>query len=191
MIKINLLPLRAAKKKENAKQQIAIAILAVAAILIIAIVVYTVTLAKISATKGEIARAEQEITNLKAKIGEIDNLKKLQAEVRKKLEVLSQLRKDKAGPSKRLAKLSDATPDKVWITKYMESSTNVSIAGVAQNEDMIAEFMRKLVETKEFFNVELMLSEQAEMSGVKVKKFELSCSLIEKKDDASKPAQKK
>ena len=81
MIRINLLPVRAAKKKETVKQQATIAISSIVAVLLIFVALYSVTLGKISGTKNDITSAEGEIQQLKKKIGEIDNLKKLQAEV--------------------------------------------------------------------------------------------------------------
>ena len=175
MIKINLLPVRAAQKKESARQQISILLLAITAVLVIAFGIYSVTLAKISTAQEEIVKSEQEIKRLKEKIGEIDNIKKFQAEVKKKLDILSQLRRDKTGPATRLAKLSDAVPDKLWLTKYAETGGNVSLAGVAFNEDLIAAFMRNLQASNAFTNVELLVSEQLEISGIKAKKFEISC----------------
>jgi type IV pilus assembly protein PilN len=175
MIKINLLPVRAAQKKESARQQISILLLSMTAVLVIAFGIYSVTLAKISTAHEEIGKSEQEIKRLKEKIGEIDNIKKFQAEVKKKLDILSQLRRDKTGPATRLAKLSDAVPDKLWLTKYAESGDNVSLAGVAFNEDLIAAFMRNLQASNAFTNVELLVSEQLDISGIKAKKFEISC----------------
>jgi len=175
MIKINLLPVRAAQKKESARQQISILLLSMTAVLVIAFGIYSVTLAKISTAQEEIGKSEQEIKRLKEKIGEIDNIKKFQAEVKKKLDILNQLRRDKTGPATRLAKLSDAVPDKLWLTKYAETGGNVSLAGVAFNEDLIAAFMRNLQASNAFTNVELLVSEQMELGGMKAKKFEISC----------------
>ena len=177
MIKINLLPVRATKKKETARQQISIFLLSVVVVLVIALGIYSITLAKISTAKDEISKSEQEIKRLKEKIGEIDNIKKFQAEVKKKLDILAQLRTNKKGPATRLAKLSDAVPEKLWLTKFVESGDKVSLAGVAFNEEIIAAFMRNLQASGEFTNVELLVSEQTEISGMKAKKFDISCAL--------------
>ena len=177
MIKINLLPVRATKKKETAKQQISIFLLSVIVVLVIGLGIYSITLAKISTAKDEISKSEQEIIRLKEKIGEIDNIKKFQAEVKKKLDILAQLRTNKKGPATRLAKLSDAVPEKLWLTKFVESGDKVSLAGVAFNEEIIAAFMRNLQASGEFTNVELLVSEQTEISGMKAKKFDISCAL--------------
>jgi type IV pilus assembly protein PilN len=177
MIKINLLPVRATQKKESAKQQVYIFVFALAAFVGLGILLYSYEMIKIKATNDDIKRSTQELQRLKTVIGEIDNIKKLKDEVKKKLDILNRLRKEKTGPAIRLAKLSDATPDKVWLTKYTETGGNVMISGVAFNEDLIANFMRNLQATDDFINVELLVSEQKEVSGIKVKRFDISCTL--------------
>jgi type IV pilus assembly protein PilN len=177
MIKINLLPVRAAKKKESARYQFSVLTLSIVAVSLVCLGAYLMTLAKISTAKDEISKSEQEIEALKRKIGEIDNIKKVQEEVKKKLDILGQLRRDKTGPAMRLAELSDAVPDKVWLTKYTESGGKISLAGIAYNEDLIAELMRNLQATKYFTNIELLVSEQIDLNGMKAKRFEISCAL--------------
>lgn len=177
MIRINLLPVRAAKKKESAKQQLSILVFCMLLVVGVGLAVYTVMLAKISATKDAIERSELELRQLKTKIGEIDNLKKLQADVKKKLDVLDQLRKEKTGPASRLAKLSDITPDKLWLTGYSETSGKVKIDGLAYNEDLIATFLRNLQDSGHYTGVELGVSEQKDIAGVRLKRFEVSCNL--------------
>ena len=177
MIKINLLPVRAAKKQESKRQQFSFLFLSIAAVTVLCLGAYSVTMAKISTAKDEISKSEQEIDALKKKIGEIDNIKKVQEEVKKKLDILGQLRRNKTGPAIRLAELSDAVPDKVWLTKYTESGGSISLAGIAYNEDLIAELMRNLQTTKDFTNVELLVSEQLDLKGMKAKRFDISCAL--------------
>ena len=190
MIKINLLPVRASKKKETTRQQISILIISMVGVLVIGASLYTLALAKISTTNGQIESSDKEIKQLKTKIGEIDNIKKLQAEVKKKLDVLSQLRKEKSGPASRLAKLSEAVPEKLWLTKYVETGGLVSISGVAYNEELIAEFMRNLLTSGSFANIELQVSEQIEIGGIKAKKFDIAFVLNLSKEEPVKPVNK-
>ncbi len=177
MIKINLLPIRASRKKETAKQQITVFVVSIIAVGLAALAVYSLFSLQIQSTKNEISRAETEIQVLRAKIGKINNLKMLQKEVRKKLDILVSLRKGKVGPVQRLAILTDSAPDKLWLTKYSESGSSVIITGVAFNEDLIAEYMRNLEASTGYEAVELIVSEQAEMTGIKLKKFELKMQL--------------
>jgi type IV pilus assembly protein PilN len=177
MIKINLLPIRAARKKETAKQQIIIYLLSILGVVVLALLMFFFIGLKIQSTKTEIDRTENQIKELKAKIGKINNLKKLQMEVQKKLDVLNLLRKGKVGPVHRLLTLSEAAPDKLWLTKYAENGSDVSISGVAFNEELIAAYMKNLEASPDYENVELIVSEQMEMKGIKVKKFDLKLRL--------------
>jgi len=191
MIKINLLPLRASKKKESTRQLVSILVISLAGVLVVGLSLYFVTIAKISATTDEIAKSEQEIQQLKAKIGQIDNIKKLQAEVKKKLDILTQLRKEKTGPASRLARLSEAVPDKLWLVKYTENLGTVSISGFSVNEEIIATFMRNLQAAEDFDKIELQVSEQAEVAGIKVKRFDITFNIKSiKKEEPANPVAK-
>ena len=181
MIKINLLPLRASKKKETIRQQVSILVICLVGILVVGLSVYGVMLTRITNLKNEIVTSESELAALKAKIGTIDNIKKLQADVKKKLDVLNRLRSGKTGPAARLAALSDAVPEKLWLNKYQETGTSVSVAGVAMSEDLIAIFMKSLEASGAFRNVELVVSEQSEAAGIKSKRFELQFQIAEQK----------
>lgn len=177
MIKINLLPIRAAKKKESAVQQITIFGVSLIAVLLVVTVMYAVKLGQISSAKDDIASSNTRIAELKVRIGKLEELKTLKAQVRKKLDVLAQLRKNKTGPAQRLATLSDIAPDQLWLTAYTESGDGVKMAGIAYTEELIAQFMRSIQNSNDFTGVELIVSEQKEYAGTKVKGFELTCKL--------------
>lgn len=191
MIRINLLPARAAKKKETAKQQISILLISMLGVLLVGLALYGLLFLKISSAKDDLAKADAELQQLKTKIGQIDNIKKLKEEVKKKLDVLNKLRKEKTGPARRLASLSGAVPDKLWLTRYAETGADVSLSGVAFSEDLIAAFMRNLAATDDFSNVELLVSEQTDIAGIKGKKFDINCKLKElKKEEPPAPPKK-
>ncbi|MDD2308943.1 MAG: PilN domain-containing protein [Desulfuromonadaceae bacterium] len=177
MIKINLLPARASKKKETAIQQLIIAGIVVVVIAVIVTSLYMVKRVQISAAKDDITSANNKINELKTKIGKLEELKTLKGQVKKKLDVLSQLRKNKTGPAQRLASLSDLTPDQLWLTNYAESSQDVKISGIAATEELIAQFMRALEASNDFMSVMLLVSEQTEMAGTKLKKFDITMKL--------------
>lgn len=174
MIRINLLPVRAAKKKETALQQIVILVGGVILVLLIVLAVWLVRLGQISGVKKDITAANAKVNELKQKIGKLDEVRKLKDEVSKKLNVLNQLRKNKTGPVNRLATLSDITPDQLWLEKYKEAGNDIQIAGVALNEELIAQFIRALEASAEFERVDLVVSEQREISGTKLKRFDLT-----------------
>ena len=181
MIKINLLPLRASKKKETIRQQVSILIICLVGVLLIGLSVYGFLRSQIAGMKTEISNSQAELTALKAKIGTIDNIKKLQADVKKKLDVLEQLRRGKTGPASRLAALSDSVPPKLWLTRYAENGSSISVSGVAMSEELIAIFMKTLQASGAFSNVDLVVSEQSEAGGVKAKRFDLQFQIAEQR----------
>lgn len=177
MIKINLLPVRAAKKKETAVQQLTIFGFGIFVVLAVTLSMYFVKRMQVENTKEDITTANTKINELKKKIGKLEELKTLKDQVKKKLDVLSLLRANKAGPAQRLATLSAITPDQLWLTAYTESASEVKISGLAVNEDLIANFMRNLESSADYMSVELVVSEQNVTAGAKLKKFDLTCKL--------------
>jgi len=177
MIKINLLPVRAARKKETAIQQFSIVGVVVVVIALIVVSLYVVKRFQVAAAKDDIVSANKKISELKTKIGKLEELKTLKEQVKKKLDVLSQLRKNKTGPAQRLASLSNLTPEQLWLTNYSESGQDVKISGIAFTEELIAQFMKALEASSDFMSVELLVSEQTEVAGTKLKKFDLSMKL--------------
>ncbi len=177
MIKINLLPVRAAKKKETAVQQITIFCIVVVLVAAVALSLYFVKRIQVTAAKSDITSANNKINELKLKIGKLEELKTLKEQVKKKLDVLNQLRNNKTGPAQRLATLSDLTPDQLWLTAYSEAGADVKISGTAYTEDLIAQFMRALEASKDFMSVELAVSEQTEVAGTKLKRFDITMKL--------------
>lgn len=177
MIKINLLPVRAAKKKETAIQQLIMAGVFVVMIAVIITSLYVVKRVQIAAAKDDITSANNKINELKTKIGKLEELKTLKEQVKKKLDVLSQLRKNKTGPAQRLASLSDLTPDQLWLTNYTESAQDVKLSGIAVTEELIAQFMKALEASNDFMSVVLLVSEQTELAGTKLKKFDITMKL--------------
>lgn len=177
MIKINLLPVRAARKKETAIQQFSIVGVVVVVIALIVVSLYVVKSVQVAAAKDDIVSANKKISELKTKIGKLEELKTLKEQVKKKLDVLAQLRKNKTGPAQRLASLSNLTPEQLWLTNYSESGQDVKISGIAFSEELIAQFMKALEASSDFMSVELLVSEQTEVAGTKLKKFDMSMKL--------------
>jgi len=177
MIKINLLPVRAAKKRETAVQQISFFIIGIVFWFAVIMTMYFVKCLQITDAQNDISTANNTIASLKQKIGKLEELKTLKEQVKKKLDVLNQLRKNKTGPAQRLATLSDTAPEHLWLTSYSENDAEVKISGLAENEELIAIFMRALESSADYMGVELVVSEQKEADGAKLKRFDMTCRL--------------
>ncbi|HLE09257.1 MAG TPA: fimbrial protein, partial [Thermodesulfobacteriota bacterium] len=75
MIRINLLPIRAAKKKESVRFQLTVAGLITLSVVAILAAVYLKFGSDISLLGADIAAAEKELEGLKVEVGELTKLK--------------------------------------------------------------------------------------------------------------------
>ena len=175
MIRINLLPVKAAQKKEKLRGQLIVLLLCVVIAAAGCAAVYMSLLTKVAAAKEENARKEAEINRLKKEIGEVGRFKKLREELQGKLDVLDKLKEGQSGPVHLLDELSKAVPDKLWVTSFKESAGAVSISGVGLNEETVAQFLRDLEASPYYQNVELQVVEQISEGGLKLQKFDVAC----------------
>lgn len=174
MIKINLLPVRAAKKKETLRQQISIAALSLVFVLIIVGYLHFSMTKSIKVVNAKITSTQDELAKTKAQIGEVSKFKEVKKVLEDKLGVIETLKKAKAGPVKMLDELSRVTPEKLWVDSFKEKGTDLSFDGVALSNEVIAQFMTELEKSTYFKDIELIVTEQVEQKGMKLKKFSLT-----------------
>jgi len=175
MIRINLLPVRAAQKKEKLRGQLAILILCLILTVAACGGAYSMLSMKVTAVKKDISRTQNEINRLKKTLGEVSQFKKRQADLRGKLEVLEKIKAERSGPVRLLDELSRAIPKEVWIDSFKERGGNISISGQGLNEASVASFMRSLETSPYYQGVELSVIEQVSAGGRKLQKFSLTC----------------
>jgi type IV pilus assembly protein PilN len=144
MIKINLLPIKAARKREFVKQQLILAAVLVLGALVGCYMWYSSMSGSIANKKKEIASAKQQIEQYKLAIGEVEKYKGLEAELNRKLEIIVSLEKGKTGPVRVLDHLSQIIPKQVWLTTWAEKSGVVKIGGEALTNKHVAQFITVL-----------------------------------------------
>ena len=144
MIRINLLPVRAVKKREMGRQILVL----FAAVAVLALVSnylwYSARDDERTRNAQKIADTQARIAELEKVIGEVNNINKRKKEVQEKLKVLDDLRKGRAGPVRMLDALATATPKKVWLTSFDENNGAVRLSGNASSHEDVAEMMRGL-----------------------------------------------
>jgi type IV pilus assembly protein PilN len=174
MIRINLLPVRAAQKKEKLRGQIIVVVLCLVVVCLLCVGTFLHINMKIDAERAEVARMESDIQSLKKKIGEVGRFKKLQQELKGKLEILDKLKDDRSGPARYLDELNKIIPEKLWLTEFTERNGSVSVKGVALSEKNVAEFMRNLTTSQMFDKVDLVQTAQKDKQGLKLQDFQLT-----------------
>ena len=177
MIRINLLPLKAAQKKEKLRGHLIVLAASVLLVVVGCISVYGNLLARISDEKKSISDKEAEIVQLKKTIGEVARFEKLQKDLRAKLDVLDNIKSARSGPVHLMDEISTSLPEKLWLLSYKEKGGSVAVSGIGFNEEIVAEFLRRLESSSYYKNVELKVIEQ-KIEGkekLRLQKFDVHC----------------
>lgn len=183
MIRINLLPVKAAQKKEMLKGQLMVVILALIVTAGLCGAAYSYIAGEVEARQERIDQKKAEISQLMKKIGEVNQFKKRQQALRAKLDVLDQLKAARVGPVYILDALYRSLPDKLWLTKLQLGSNTANISGIGINEETVALFMKNLEASAFFEGVELKVTKQIVQDNIKFQQFDLSCRTKNTKSD--------
>jgi type IV pilus assembly protein PilN len=144
MIRINLLPVRAAKKKESIRFQLTVSGLVTFLVIAVSMAAYLVVSSEAGNLKDQIVSGQQELEQLKKKIGELSKIKEQKRVVEEKLRIITELEANKTGPVKLFSRVSSAIPEKAWIKSLREEGLIISIEGFAADDEIVADAMRGL-----------------------------------------------
>ena len=178
MIKINLLPFRVARSRENVRRQISIFLLLLVFICLSLLSFYISKRSQIGELREEVASVETEMGRYK-KIGdEIEEIKKKLDVLKTKMAVIDQLETNRFEPVKRLVGISDAViKGRMWIDNLSDQGAIVKISGVAMDEKTVADFMTQLEKSNQYSAVGLGTLKKKTLKGnIDLKMFELLCS---------------
>lgn len=177
MIRINLLPFRLARKKEDIRRQISVFLLLIL-LTAAALVWYTITVNKqILTVKEKTNQVNSQISKYKEKADRVAKIKKDLKVLEDKLEIVSLLKKQR---EKQLVLFDGMTdlivPGRMWLESFKTSNDNVTIKGVAFDNPTIADFMEKLEKSILFSKVDLKTAKMRKFKNdVMLKSFELFC----------------
>ncbi|HEY4706935.1 MAG TPA: PilN domain-containing protein [Thermodesulfobacteriota bacterium] len=160
MIRINLLPVRAAKKKESIRFQLTVAGLATFFVFAVSAAGYLIVRSEASSLTGQITAGNQELTDLKKKIGELSKIKEQKKIVEEKLRIINQLEADRTGPAKLFKGIADAIPARAWLKSMKDEDFQITLEGYASDDEVVAEFMRGLEKAAIGMAVELEVAQR-------------------------------
>ena len=144
MIRINLLPVKAAKKREYVKQQLILFAVLVVGTLVGLYMWYDSVEGTIQAKKKEIQKIQAEIKQYEQAIGKVEKYKEMQQKLVQKLKIIDSLVKGKTGPVRVLDKLSQLIPKQVWLIAWEEQGGIVKVTGEALSMEHVGNFMKAL-----------------------------------------------
>jgi type IV pilus assembly protein PilN len=177
MIRINLLPVRAKKKRNTSLYQLIAMSAAVGVALLAAVSVHAYFASRVDEQEIKIAEGNAEIERLKKIIGEVNELDKQKQKLTAQLNVIDKLEKGKRGPVRVLDEMASNIPKRVWVTSFRETGGTLSISGSAIDNADISEFMRGLQKSQYFSDVQLKFTQADQREGVNIYNFEVGCKV--------------
>jgi type IV pilus assembly protein PilN len=177
MIRINLLPYRAARKKENIRIQVNV-FLGSVFIVILLVGWYNSHLnGRIKALNAEISSTREQVAKYKKINDEITEIKKKLAVLDRKIKVIQSLEADRKAPVQNLDSLYQLLVEKrMWYTQIQEKGNTFKLNGIALDNHTVADYMTRIEKSERFLNVHLAAIKQYSLQGkdLKLKQFEVN-----------------
>lgn len=176
MIRINLLPFRAARKKENVRRQISVFSLSVF-LVAIALFYYNSVLAKqVRELDDGVRAAKVELKQFQAKNREVKLLENKLKLLKQKTAIIEELDASREDAVRLLDKMTEVMiPGRMWLASFSAMGNSVKISGTAVDNKTVADFMTNLQQVEQFNDVNLVqTSQKAFKPGVFFKSFSIN-----------------
>ena len=147
MIRINLLPFRAARKTENIRRQLAI-FFGILVVVIAAMVFAQIKLnGKIDDLNTKIEEINSDIRRVQITAKKVDKIKAALAVLNKKMDVIENLKMSRYESVRFLDIITDVVvPKRMWLSDLSTKGKKINIRGIALDNKTVADFMTKLEE---------------------------------------------
>jgi len=174
MIRINLLPVKAARRRESGQRQVLFGAVVILAALAGVVLFHGWAAAQLTQQQRNLQRVRGEIEQLKKDVGDYDDIKRQRDDLHRQKEAIKKLESARKGPVYLMRELSDILtkgkgptfdkaqyeetlrrdpnaginqgwePKRAWIISYAEKGGQVSIKGGAKSDEDVAEFLKRL-----------------------------------------------
>jgi type IV pilus assembly protein PilN len=191
MIRINLLPYRAARKKENVRRQLNIFLGSVAIVCGLLFLLNSFLGSRVKGLNSEIDSTRQQVAKYVQINKEIDEIKKKLAVLDRKITVIESLERDRKAPVRNLDSLYQLVVEgRMWYTQIEEKGPNVKVSGISIDNQTVADYMTRLEKSERFENVRLASIKQFKYQdqNINLKQFDVS---FQKKNLAEEPSEAK
>ncbi len=176
MIRINLLPFRAARKKENVRRQVSIFMLSLVFMLIIFFYYNSRLGNKVDSLNANIKHTKTELAKYNKINDEIAQIKKKLSNLKKKVAVMKTLEANRFEPTRLLDVMTQVVvPKRMWFTSLESKGKKVKINGTALDNKTVADFMVRLEDCGLFKEVDLKTLKRKKAQAADLKSFVISC----------------
>jgi len=177
MIRINLLPVREARRKAEVGSQLAMIAISAGVSVVLSLGIHQIVRAEISGAKKRVAALNQQLADYKPQQEKVDAFKAKKADIQQKLAVIERLERSRSGPVHILDELASRTPDRVWLTELKADDGQIQLEGMSLDNELVALFLTSLNDSPYFTNVELKATELKTVDSLKLNTFKITARL--------------
>ncbi len=181
MIRINLLPFRVERKKENIKRQLSLYLLSIIFLALLSFYINQSLSHKINRLESIKSAKRKELAKYEKINRKIRRIKKKIQEYQTKLEIIRNIAQYRLEPVKTLDEMVMAIPpDTLWLTTLRFDGRKLLITGNAKDNDTVALFMTRLKRMPRINTVELRVTKLLTLSNynVDVCNFVIECNVV-------------
>jgi type IV pilus assembly protein PilN len=178
MIRINLLPFRLARKKENIRRQVSIFLLLLIFSTILLYWGNSFWNNQIDNLSQMNAQLSAELKSAMKDAKEVDRIKKELDDLDQKRKVIEDLKANRKAPVIMLEAMTRLVIEKrMWFTSFSEKGTIITIKGTALDNKTVADFMGQLEKSGLFSTVNLdNLKQETMKNDISLKQFDITCN---------------
>lgn len=178
MLRINLLPIRQLKKRAKAQRQFGAMIALFVLVAALLAGVGYLQLQQIDTLNAEVARLQKEKDSYSPTLKKINKLKKQKQELARRTDIINRLKADSSLTVRVLDEVANRVDNqRMWLTSLKQQGRSLTVAGIALDNQTIAQFMDVMKESPFVTEVTLNNSSLKKVSGKDLKSFALSCSV--------------
>ena len=173
MIRINLLPVREARRAADVRQQATLLGIAVGAAVVLATIIHIAKVSAVSSTRRHIVAAQAELRSLEEIRKEVELFMAEQDEIEQKLDVIAALERSRTGPVRIMDEIATRIPKRLWLTSLSMKQGELRLHGMSLDAEIVAAFMTSLSESSIISKVELEETKLEEIEGLKLNTFKV------------------
>jgi type IV pilus assembly protein PilN len=179
--RLNLLPWREMRRREQDRQLLTIAIGAWVLMLVVVFYAHVHVSALIDAQNKRNEFLQQEIAKVELEIKEIAELKKKRQDLLARMSVIQQLQADRTRVVRIFDELVRRVPEGVQLKTIKQAGTNFALTGAAQSNARVSALMRNFAASDWFADPELEVINVKQQGGQRISEFSMRVKTTPKK----------
>ena len=175
---INLLPVKAARKRDSAKNEL-FAVIGLIAATMLGLYFWNSSISgDVEELERKLRQVKTEIAGLKQDVGKVQDFRKKEKKIQDKLKAIGTLLSNKTGPAimmDALANILTNDSKRVWFTSMETGKGRLKLEGGAMEHEDISDFQIAMTRNPIFKNVQLLSVKSVSQDNARFLKWVLVC----------------